>query len=207
LRGLLIIALELYNRARKQSDSIKLPFVKDWLSKQETQQIHRKPIRRKVHQFSIEAKRGTWQVDFTFTKNKKINNGYHCIFVAIEIGSRFVFCKATKNTKSKATRECFRQLRKVAKKRGLGLNHVVSDKGSEFISHELADWMTRNSVKHRTVDPQYHYYATSIVERFNGTLKSKLNRYMIANKTKQMGGRSPGFGGSIQFEQPHIFRR
>ena len=178
-------ALELYTRARKQRNTIKLPFVKEWLSKQETQQIHRKPIRRKAQQFSIEAKRGTWQADFTFTKNRKINNGFHCIFVAIEIGSRFAFCMATKNTKAKATRDCFRKLRKVAKQRGLGLNYVVSDKGSEFISHDLADWMTRNGVNHRTVHPQYHYYATSIVERFNGTLKSKLNRYMTANKTKK----------------------
>jgi hypothetical protein len=58
-------ALELYNKVRTKNP-MTLKYIKEWLAKQETQQIHRKPIVRKTQMFSIEANRGTWQVDYCF---------------------------------------------------------------------------------------------------------------------------------------------
>jgi transposase InsO family protein len=135
--------------------------------------------------FKIEAPRGTWQIDYTFLKNKKINNGFHCVFVAVEIGSRYAYAKATKNIKSPAVKECFRSLLEEAKKTKLGLNYIKTDAGSEFKSKTLASWLRRHEIKHRITHPTYHYLANSLVERFNRTLKEKLLRYMSAYKTKK----------------------
>jgi transposase InsO family protein/LysM repeat protein len=177
-------ALELYNKVRKKNP-MTLKYIKAWLAKQEVQQIHRKPIVRKTQMFSIEANRGTWQVDFCYFSDKKINNGYHCLFCAIEIGSRFAFCYATKNTQEDATKDCFRKLLKVATKQNLGLKYVVSDLGSEFKSHSIARWFKKHKIGHRMVDKTYHYLANSLVERFNGTIKAKIRRYLTAYRTKK----------------------
>jgi transposase InsO family protein len=177
-------ALELYNKVRAKNP-MTLKYIKAWLEKQEVQQIHRKPIVRKTQMFSIEANRGTWQVDFCFLSDKKINNGYHCLFCAVEIGSRFAFCYATKNIQEEATKDCFRKLLKVASKQKLGLKYVVSDLGSEFKSHSIARWFKKHKVGHRMVDKTYHYLANSLVERFNGTIKTKIRRYLTAYRTKK----------------------
>ena len=128
-------ALELFRKVREKG--ISLREVKTWLGKQHTQQIYKKPKNRKAEMFKIESPRGSWQIDFTFAKNKKINNGYHAIFVAVEIGSRLVFCKATKNIQEDAVKDCFRSLLKYATKYSVGLKYVITDAGSEFKSGTL----------------------------------------------------------------------
>ena len=174
---------ELFRRAR--SHGIQLKQVKEFMNRQETRQIHKKPSRRKTEMFKIEAPRGTWQVDHTFTKDKKINNGYHAIFVAVEIGSRFAFTRACKNIRDAQVKESFRQLCREAKARGMGLNYIVTDKGSEFTSKTLAAWLAKHRITHRVLHPTYHYLANGICERFNRTLKERLNKFKTAYKTKK----------------------
>ena len=99
-------ALELFRKVRDKG--IKLREVKTWLEKQQTQQIYKKPKNRKAEMFKIESPRGSWQIDFTFAKNKKINNGYHAIFVAVEIGSRLAFCKASRGCRERLLPESFK---------------------------------------------------------------------------------------------------
>ena len=176
-------ALELFRKVREKG--ISLREVKTWLGKQHTQQIYKKPKNRKAEMFKIESPRGSWQIDFTFAKNKKINNGYHAIFVAVEIGSRLAFCKATKNIQEDAVKDCFRSLLKYATKYSVGLKYVVTDAGSEFKSGTLKNWLEKHKVGHRILHPTYHYLANSIVERFNGTIKSKMMKYMSAYNTKK----------------------
>jgi len=176
-------AVDLYRKVRLQNISMKQ--VKEFLSKQETHQTFKKPKARKAEMFKIEAERGTWQVDFVYMKHRKINNGFHKIFCAVEIGSRLCYVQATKDLRKKSTEDCFDKLLKFANKRGVGLKYVVSDRGSEFISDNLKSWFGDHDIKHRLVHPTYHYLANSLVERFNRTLKDKMMRYLNAYNTKK----------------------
>ena len=82
-------AIELYRRAKKRSKAITLKAVKEWLERQKVAQVFKGANSKKEH-LSIEAERGTWQIDHCFMKksHRKINNGYHAIFCAVEIGYR-----------------------------------------------------------------------------------------------------------------------
>ena len=88
----------LYKNARKAGHRVTMKEVKAFVEKQEVAQLFApKTTKRETRHFKISDKRGVWQVDHTFMKHKKINNNHHAIFVAINIGSRYVYAKAMKN--------------------------------------------------------------------------------------------------------------
>ena len=178
-------ATELYRRAKRKSKSITFRKVKEFLSKQETVQAFKGAnAKREARQFHIEAERGTYQIDHCFLSNRKINNGYHAIFCAVEIGSRWAFACAMKNIREEAVIDAFNKLYAATRKR-LKMRRIITDEGVEFGSHAVKEWLEEKGIAHRTLDPTYHYYSNSIVERFNLTLKQKLQKYMVANHTKK----------------------
>ena len=174
----------LYKNARKAGLMVKMKEVTKFVKKQEIAQIYKpNTTKREIRHFKIASRRGYWQIDHTFMKHKKINNNYHAIFVAINIGSRYVYAKAMKNIQEDTVIETFNDFAKKIKRRHI--KGIVSDKGVEFTSHAVKDWMEENKVHHRILHPTYHYLSNSIVERYNGVLKTKLHKYMMANKTKK----------------------
>jgi transposase InsO family protein len=174
----------LYKNARKAGLVVTMKVVKAFVDKQEVAQLFApKTTKRETRHFKISARRGVWQIDHTFMKNKKINNNYHAIFVAINIGSRYVYAKAMKNIQEATVIETFNEFAKTIKLKHI--KGIVSDKGVEFTSHVVKGWMEENNVHHRILHPTYHYLSNSIVERYNGVLKTKLHKYMKANDTKK----------------------
>jgi hypothetical protein len=145
-----------------------------------------KGANRKKEHLSIEAERGTWQIDHCFMKksHRKINNGYHAIFCAVEIGSRYAFACAMKNIRKRAVIEAFEHLQEETRKR-IPVRKIVTDDGVEFGSGAVKEWLEENNIGHRILEPTYHYHSNAIVERFNLTLKQKLQKYMVANDTKK----------------------
>jgi hypothetical protein len=89
-----------------------------------------------------------------------------------------------KNIRESAVIDAFNKLYEASKKL-IPVERVVTDEGSEFVSNAVKRWMTEKGVAHRILEPTYHYYSNSIVERFNLTLKQKLQKYMVANHTKK----------------------
>ena len=176
--------LELYRRAKKKSTSITISYVKAWLAKQATAQVFKGTNAKKTH-LSIEAARGTYQIDHTFfPSNTKINNHYKAVFCAIEVGSRWAFVCPMKNTQTRAVLAAFEGLCDATKKHN-PVKRIVTDDGVEFGSNALRDWLKEKAIAHRTLHKDYHYYSNSIVERFNLTLKRRLQKYMTANGTKK----------------------
>ena len=178
-------ATHLYRAAvRAKVPGVKVNDCVAFIKKQETAQIHKGTNeKREKQQYHIESKRGYWQVDHTFMKHKKINNGHKAIFVAVDIGSRFVYAKAMKNIRADAVIETFEAFLKTVKQKNI--KGIVNDEGSEFTSGSLKDWLQDHSIHQRTLHPTYHYYSNALVERFNGVLKNKLNKYMTSHGTKK----------------------
>ena len=176
-------ALELYRRAKKVNATMTLKRVKEFLAKQETAQVFKGTNKKKTH-LHIEARRGSYQIDHTFMSNRKINNGYHAIFCAVEIGSRWAFVCPMKNIRHEAVLDAFEKLHEATRKRNPVLR-IITDEGAEFGSNAVKAWLAEKGIAHRILHHDYHYYSNSIVERFNLTLKQKLQKYMVANKTKK----------------------
>ena len=174
----------LYKNARKAGHMVTMKVVKAFVEKQEVAQLFApKTTKRETRHFKISAKRGVWQVDHTFMKHKNINNNHHAIFVAINIGSRYVYAKAMKNIQENTVIETLKEFVKTIKLKHI--RGIVSDKGVEFTSHAVRDWMEDNNINHRILHPAYHYLSNAIVERYNGVLKTKLHKYMKANDTRK----------------------
>ena len=156
----------------------------EFISRQETAQVYKGAnMKQEKRQFKIESKRGYWQCDHCFMKHSKTNNGYKAIFVAVDIGSRYVYARAMKNLREAAVIETFEAFLKTVKRKNV--KGIVNDQGSEFISNSLRNWFNDNNISQRTLHPTYHYYSNSIVERFNGVLKMKLAKYMTSHGTKK----------------------
>ena len=154
----------------------------DFISNQETVQVH-KGTNEEKRQFRIESKRGYWQCDHCFMKHSKTNNGYKAIFVAVDIGSRYVYARAMKNIKEGNIIETFEKFIETVKRKNV--KGIVNDQGSEFISNSLKTWLNNNKIGQRTLHRTYHYYSNSLVERMNGVLKMKLAKYMTSHGTKK----------------------
>ena len=178
-------ALHLYRSAKKAKvEGVRMKDCIEFIRRQETAQIHKGANeKQEKRQFHIESKRGYWQCDHAFMKHKKTNNGYKAIFVAVDIGSRYVYARAMKNIRETAVIETFEHFLKTVKPKNI--KGIVNDKGTEFISKPLKEWLKNHDIEQRTLHPTYHYYSNAIVERFNGVLKQKLSKYMTSHGTKK----------------------
>ena len=165
-------AIELYRRAKQRSKAVTLKAVKEFLERQKVAQVFKGANQKKEHQH-IEGERGTYQIDHCFMKksHRKINNGHHAIFCAVEIGSRYAFACPMKNIRQNAVIEAFEKLHEHTRKR-IPVRKIVSDDGVEFGSGAVKEWLEENNIGHRILEPTYHYHSNAIVERFNLTLRA-----------------------------------
>jgi len=115
-------------------------------------------------------------------KHSRTSNGYKAIFVAVDIRSRYVYARAIKNIRQTVVIETFEKFTKTVKRKNV--KGIVNDQGSEFISNSLKTWLKDNNISQCTLHPTYHYCSSSIVERFNGVLKMKLEKYMTSHGAK-----------------------
>ena len=178
-------AAHLFRAAKKSKVAeVTMKHCVDFIARQETAQVHKGTNeKQEKRQFHIESKRGYWQCDHCFMKHTKANNGYKAIFVAVDIGSRYVYARAMKNIRETAVIETFEDFLKTVKPKNV--RGIVNDQGNEFISHSLRNWLKDHNIEQRTLHPTYHYYSNAIVERFNGVLKQKLAKYKTSHGTKK----------------------
>ena len=146
--------------------------VDDWLPTQLAYSLH-KPIRKK---FATRPHRtagidDTWQMDMLeMIPYAKVNKGYKYILVCIDVFSRFARalpCK-TKSDEEVAT-TMLKMLKSTQPKR------IQTDRGKEFYNpHVRTKVLEKHGIHLYTVNSQFK---AAIVERFNRTLREKLNRY------------------------------
>ena len=99
-----------------------------------------------------------------------INQGYKYILVCIDVFSRFVRAQPVK---SKTAKDIASVLSEMMMK-DQHPNKIQTDFGKEFYIKDVKQLLTKYGIVHYTVDSQFK---ASIVERFNRTLREKLNRY------------------------------
>jgi len=108
----------------------------------------------------------------------RINQGYKYILVSIDIFNR---CVKAYPLKTKTGIEVAKVVEKIIKKHQPIPRYIQTDLGKEFYNTHVQAVMKKYKIKHYTVNSQFK---AAIVERFNRTLREKLNRWFTSQGHK-----------------------
>eukprot|EP00732_Lithocolla_globosa_P000837 Lithocolla_globosa_v1_NODE_324_length_4471_cov_1015.959466.p2 type:complete len:349 gc:universal NODE_324_length_4471_cov_1015.959466:1230-184(-) len=150
--------------------------VKEFVDKQEVDQLHRKKVVRDY--IPIGGGVGTYQCDLTFFEQYKTSNkGYYIILTGINVNTRKAFCKAMKNKKEETVIDYFEEIIEESK----DMKVVGFDNGSEFKT-AFRKMLGDNGISYYVADTA-DKTKMSMIERFNRTLRGKIEKYSTAYKT------------------------
>lgn len=111
------------------------------------------------------------------------NKGRKILLTAIDMNTRFAFVRFLRNKKASVVLEGMKSiLDQIKTDYGRYPSIIQSDQGSEFMN-ELNKYLNKRGIKHvysKSHTPQ----SQGVIERFNGTIKQRIARYMSANNTK-----------------------
>ena len=169
----------LYDAVKKEG--ITLKDVKEFIQKQETTQVFKKPKQIK-HYFPIVAKHKyeILQIDLVDMSDISLaNENYKFLLVAIDVFSRLAFVVPIKNKTSSTIIENISEIFDVT-----GPTMINSDNGSEWINRDFKKLLRESGITINYVEVGDHH-KMGIVDRFVRTLREKINKYCtMYNTTK-----------------------
>ena len=132
----------------------------------------------------IVSPHGSYQLDLMFfPKFKKQNRGYSIVMNIIEINSRMAYSIALKTKNMKEVTQGLKHLiHQIKKHTNIPIYKIETDDGSEFLNKDFQTVLKKDNIIHLTFDRDNHTDLAK-VERFNGTLRRKINLYQTANNT------------------------
>lgn len=165
---------KLWKLLKSQGSDISRRQVAEWLSKQESHQIYTRP-RAEERTFETISPSNTRQrivIDLVDMSLYEIDNK-KWILNAVDAYSKKAWSEVIE---SKSKENVLSGFKKIVKKIGL-FKILQSDNGKEFVNEDMDNYLKSIDVKHITSQP-YRPQSQGIIERFNGTLKTILFRYM-----------------------------
>ena len=168
---------KLYKMLKKDNHSITLKKVKEWLSKQETEQIM-KPVKKSSSGHIGAFKPNEfWNIDiFDLSKYDKYNSGYKYIFCAIDIFTRKAYCIAMKTKSNDSVLNAIENIITSSNKPTV----IISDSDSTFLSKQFQKLLEQNNIIHNTV-PLGDHHSLGVIDRFALTLKRILSKHSGLN--------------------------
>lgn len=171
-------ATALYRSVKSIVPSITLKYVKNWLASQNVYTLHA-PIRRHFnrrktvvpglyHQMQMDL------VDLSSISNK--NAGYRYLLTAVDVFSRKAFVVPLKNKRDISVKNAIAHIFTNYPP----IKYLQTDLGTEFYNRNVKDYLTKQNI---TLFSTSSDTKSSIVERFNRTLKQKMFKYFTANNT------------------------
>ena len=145
---------------------------KHWLSSQPTYSLH-KPMRRRfpTRVYRSGGLNHLWQADLMeMIPYARVNKGYRYVLNVIDVFSRQVHAQPCK---SKSGEDVAAALEKIFKQQKPP-RFLQTDQGKEFYNAHVKRLLSKHKIRHYSV---YSKYKCAIVERFNRTMREKLNRY------------------------------
>jgi hypothetical protein len=167
-------AKQLYVNVNKDQKIATMKQVKEWLQKQEVNQVFTK--KKKIFN-AIIGDIDDYQIDnMFFNEFKKQNSGYIGLFNAINITSRKAYCYSIKNKTEIEIKKVFESFFKDVDGK---IKNITSDNEATF--NKIIKGYS--SITHWKVDPD-DKTKVGMIERFNRTIRSKIRTYMKLHKTK-----------------------
>lgn len=169
----------LYQAAKERDRQLTLKDVHKWLSTRDAYTKHRETKirfpRRKILCRSINY---LWQADLVdYEPIADVNSGTRYLMTVIDCFSRYAVAVPMKNKDMRTSTQAFLKVMRATKSKPKKLQ---TDRGSEF-KNKLFKKMLREHKIHL-----YHTHTeikAAIVERFNRTLRSRIQKFMVTNNT------------------------
>ena len=169
----------LYKAAKAKNDDITMKDVNKWLSSRDAYTLHRdvklRFPRRKILTRGIDY---LWQADLLdYDPISDVNSNFRYLLTIIDAFSRYAIAIPLRNKSGPATTAAFLRGMKAVKSKPKKLQ---TDEGKEFYNEKFKDMLKENKI---------HQYSTTtkikcaIVERFNRTLRSRIQKYMVTKGT------------------------
>ena len=172
-----------YGGAGRLAAASKLPIkrVREWLKSQPSYTLH-KPARKrgyKTRKYLVSGIDHQWQADLVDMQVEGLDNeGYKYILTVVDIFSRYAWAEPVKTKSPKDVKPAFEKI--FAK--GRKPLKIQTDQGLEFESRTMKDFFQRHKIEQFSVKSQFK---ASLVERFNGTLKTKMWHYFTYANTRK----------------------
>ena len=153
--------------------------IKDWLASQLTYTLH-KPIKRKFPtvKYKTSGPNDLWQMDLMEMIPYAVKNkGNKYILTCIDVYSRFARALPVKKKDGESLVEAISKMLKSTVPR-----HIQTDLGKEFYNKKVRELFEKNKINHYSVESQFK---AALVERFNRTLRERLNRIFTYRGNKK----------------------
>ena len=179
---------KLHQKLKAQGVHLPVKKVKQFLKDQEVSQVfHQRAVKTHFPLMS-DAPFQRIQVDLLDVSNENYvkNNGVKFLFLCIDVYTRFVVAvPLTSKSEKECTRGLQQVLREIAAKTGpYGLpSQMDSDNEAAFLSRGFKQ-VCREHQLHQHLNVPGDYKSKGIVERFNRTLRTMLQKYMVAFHTE-----------------------
>lgn len=174
---------EAFGGAEKLEKRFPKAEVRKWLASQPTYTLH-KPMRRRftTRKYRTSGPDDLWQMDLMeMIPYARLNLGLKYILTCVDVFSRFARAEAVKTKDAKSVAAAIRKM--------LSKNdqqqpprHIQTDLGKEFYNKVVQDLFKQKKINHYTVHSQFK---AALVERFNRTLREKLNRFFTYQRNKK----------------------
>lgn len=152
--------------------------IKDFIDRQETKQLHKTSTKKAY--YPIIGELGTFQADLTFyDKYAKSNSGYSSILTVIDINSRKAYARPLKQKTGAEVKKAFEEIIEEAG----GMKVVGMDGGSEF-KGDFQAMLKKHGISFYVSDPG-DKAKMGMIERFNRTLRERIEKYLTAYKTNR----------------------
>ena len=151
--------------------------VKEFISLQAVNQIHKPIIKRRNQMKSIVAMEENEQLQIDlldYSKYANFNKNYSWILIGVDVFTRKGYAKPLKNKTPLLVLNAF-------KKFDVKPSTIIHDEGGEFKGAFLK-YIKENDINTVAINSKYHK-ALSIVDRFSKTLKSIIEKDFTANNT------------------------
>ena len=157
----------------------KIRDVSEFLDQQDVYTKHR-PLRKNFHRRKVIVSGidDQWQADLIEAiKDSRCNSGYRYILTCIDVFSKYAWTVPLKN---KSSDEIIRAFETIFKGKRMPRN-LQTDMGKEFYNSKFKAFLNQRGIKHFS---SQSILKASVVERFNRTLKEKLERIKSHNCTR-----------------------
>lgn len=174
-------ANQFYKIVRDNGIKATLKEIKDFISQQAVQQLH-KPVRQiksKMKHITASAPNEIFQIDLLdYQKYSRFNKGFNWILICVDIFTRQAQALPILTKHSANAAEAFEKMILDVKP------HVVfSDDGNEWRG-KFQEVLEKNNIIHQVKDYGDHN-SLGIIDRFSQTVKRMIAKFMTANDTKR----------------------
>jgi transposase InsO family protein len=174
-----------------KSHKITRKTVKTWLDKQDTQQVHQRK-RRKIFYPITSGGADSYQADLTFyaqfKKHNKLNGKQvigllTCVNIHTRKGyAKPITGKGTKIVTFETAGSVLKSMADILSELEVPMKNLTTDQGGEFVGGGFQALMKKHSINHTFADANDHRHMGKI-ERFNRTIRDKLNKWMSATNS------------------------